>query len=56
MFLPAAPKFKKIIEDKNAAAQEMGLEALLTWIDRAENPTKCGLFHLFAPSLGSASS
>ena len=35
----AAGAFKKIVADKNAAAQEKGLEALLIWIDRAEDPT-----------------
>ena len=34
------PKFKKVVEDKNASAQEKGLDALIAWIDRAESPTR----------------
>lgn len=40
MSLLVAGAFKKIVADKNAAAQEKGLEALLIWIDRAEDPTR----------------
>jgi len=31
-------RFKEIVLDKNAAAQEAGLDALLVWIDRSEAP------------------
>jgi hypothetical protein len=38
--LIAAPYMKKILNDKNAAALEKGLDVVFVWVDRYEHATK----------------
>jgi hypothetical protein len=36
---------KKILNDKNAAALEKGLDVVLVWVDRYEHATKYGVLN-----------
>lgn len=40
-----APFMKKILNDKNAAALEKGLDVVLVWVDRYEHATKYGVLN-----------